>query len=453
MSEAFSQPLPEKALGALSANNWDEESRNSAIWVGPDYSMRTGIALNFDEISKQINAYLAKHPFQILGGEDSGKDWFKVKASLKSVNISVPTKGNKSSVRVEATVNGGIEFNEGDHTMDITLHAETGIDVLKIEQDDKALERIFTIILDGTKLKWAGAGWLPIIPLGLTAKVGKWLGYDICSRLVLRSFQLPKQHEGINLPIPSAKELFLEGYGNSNCLILMYARNLKEATTAGHELSYWAAKKKSLLSLQLDSGYLYRTSLDMLNQYTKKYAPGASSFQMVALDSDSSQHHNRKQYKLQLTGSSISIEGYTISNPNINFYIGFDSRGNLQIRARVSGKFAQISVDAAVTVTISADKPKNGVQNIQVTPHVDFASIHIPWWMKLIGFLTGGIAALALAWIVEHLGDLAGKFINEYGTMTIPNTFADYAYLSDVGRSDPDFEWWVGANLMPGTIR
>lgn len=73
--------------------------------------------------------------------------------------------------------------------------------------------------------------------------------------------------------------------------------------------------------------------------------------------------------------------------------------------------------------------------------------------MKLIGFLTAGITALALFRIVEHLGDLASKFINEYGTMIIPNNFADYAYLSDVGKSGPDFEWWVGANLMPGTIR
>lgn len=450
---AFSQPVTMKAPTGFTANGWDEESKQSTIWANPKRNINTGIALNLDEITQQMNSYIAKHPFEILGGDDIGDDWFKIKATLKSVSLSLPERGGSKNLRIEAVINGGLEFSQGSYTMDVSLYAETGIDVLRIEEIDQNYARIFSIVLDGTQLGWAGAGWLPSVPLGLIVRIGEYMGADICSKLVLKSFKMAKQYDGVPLPLPSANELFLSGYAH-NCLVLLYAQNKSDAYTSGLRLGQWANQRKSLLSLALEANYLYDKTSKLLYEYVNQNVSAKKiEVKVVPIETRSTEGNELQKLKIQLNGEDFNVEGHTFNEVEMNLYMGFDANGNLTVRARISGEYSGVSFDTAITITISADPPKDGVQQIRISPHVDFADIELPWWLKLLGFFTGGIAALVLIWVIEHIGDVAKAFINAYGTMSVPNTFAQYAHLKDIGQSNPQFESWIGANLMPGHIQ
>lgn len=452
MSEAFSRPIEEKQPQGLTANNWDDESRDMSVWTHPDMDMNAGLNLNLYQASRQVNAYLTKNPFELLGGEDKGDEWFKLKATLKAVDLSVVEREDKQYVRIKATINGGVEIKQGSFTVDISLYAEAGIDVLKIEQSDTSTQRIFRVVLDGTKLGWAGAGWISAIPAATIARIGTWMGYEICTRLVVKTFEMDKTYEGIELPLPSASQLFLKGFPK-NGLAFVYAKTESGAEKSGQALSNWAQIKRALVSVGIDSGYLLSSTGRLLGDFVNKYGSARKIIsKMVEIDSKQGRDTTLKRYKLNTTIDQIFVEGYQFYNNELNLYIGFNAEGNLSVRVRAKGVYNSISFDTGITVTMLADKPKDGVQNIKIDTHTDFADVHLPWWLKLVGFLTRGIGLLILLWVVERLAEVVGKaLIDKYGTMSFPNAYAKYAYLGDIGESAQ--EWWIGANLFAGDLK
>lgn len=452
MSEAFSQPIEEKQPKGLTANNWDDESRDMSVWTHPDMDMNAGLSLNLDQASRQVNAYLAKNPFEILGGEEKGDEWFKVKATLKAVDLSVVERQDKQYVRIQATINGGVEIKQGSFTVDIGLYAEAGIDVLKIEQSDTSSHRIFRVVLDGTKLGWAGAGWISAIPTATIARIGSWMGFEICTRLVVKTFEMDKYYDGIALPLPAASQLFLKGFPK-NGLAFIYAKTEEGAERSGKGLSQWAQTRKALASVGLDSGYLLSSVARLLGDFVSKYGAAKKiDSRTIEIERKQSGSSTLKRYRLHTTIDSLSVEGYEFSDVEMNLYIGLNTEGNLSVRVRAKGGYKSIHFDTGLTVTLSADKPKDGVQNLKIDTHTDFANVSLPWWLKLVGFLTRGIGALILMWVIEKLAEVVGKkLIDNYGTMTFPNAYAQYAYLDDIGKSDR--EWWIGANLFAGDLK